>query len=100
MKARASNYPGGSVVAFGGLEFVKDEWRDVPVANEDEAKRHPYLEVLEETPEPEPPKAAMETINIHSLKVATLRQFAKSAGVDTKGMKKADLVSALEELGY
>jgi hypothetical protein len=39
MKARASNYPGGAVVAFGGLEFVKGEWRIVPVANEDEAIR-------------------------------------------------------------
>jgi hypothetical protein len=59
MKARASNYPGGSVVAFGGLEFVKDEWRIVPVANEAEAERHPYLEVLEEKPEAAAaPKAA------------------------------------------
>jgi hypothetical protein len=57
MKARASNYPGGVVVAFGGLEFVKDEWRIVPVANEAEAKRHPYLEVLEE-PKPAPKAAA------------------------------------------
>jgi hypothetical protein len=56
MKARASNYPGGSVVAFGGLEFVKDEWRIVPVANEAEAERHPYLEVLEAAPKAAPKK--------------------------------------------
>ena len=66
MKAKAnSNYPAGPVVAFGGFEFVRNEWRDVPPGCEGQAEEHPYLDVLEEqqleaapvpTPEPEKPK--------------------------------------------
>jgi hypothetical protein len=102
MKARVSNYPGSAVVAFGGLEYVKNEWRIVPVANEAEVERHPYLEVLEEKPEAvaAPEVEPTKVIDIHSLKVAELRQFARNAGIDTKGMKKVDLIAALEELDY
>jgi len=31
--------------AFAGREFVKYEWRDVPVGNEVEAGSHPFLEI-------------------------------------------------------
>ena len=52
MKAKAANYPAGSVIAFGGCEFVKNEWRDVPPGKEAEAERHPYLEIEHAEPEP------------------------------------------------
>lgn len=34
-----------TVVAFSGKEYNKHEFRDVPEGCEEEAKRHPYLEV-------------------------------------------------------
>lgn len=34
-----------SVVAFSGHEFIKGEWREVPVGCELEAERHPFLEI-------------------------------------------------------
>ena len=58
MKAKVSNYPAGPVVAFGGVEYVAYEWRDVPPDSEIAAELHPYLEV--EKPKPKPaskPKA-------------------------------------------
>ena len=45
MRAKAVNYPAGPVVAFGGVEFVKYEWRVVPAGFEEQAEQHPYLEV-------------------------------------------------------
>lgn len=35
----------GVITAFTGKEFVRYEWRAVPEGCEDEAKRHPFLEV-------------------------------------------------------
>ena len=43
MRAKTINYP-APVTAFGGFEFVKYEWRDVPVGFEIQAEQHPYLE--------------------------------------------------------
>ena len=54
MKARTANYPSGPVVAFGGVEYVKYEWRDVPPDSEIAAELHPFLEV--EKPKPTPKK--------------------------------------------
>ena len=34
-----------TVVAFSGKEYNKKEFRDVPEGCEEEAKRHPYLEI-------------------------------------------------------
>lgn len=42
VKADGPNWP---VMAFGGLAFVKSEWRDVPEGCEAEATNDPYLEV-------------------------------------------------------
>lgn len=51
-----------SILALGGCEFVKGEYRPVPGDQEDEARKHPYLEIEPEAekpePEPEKPKAA------------------------------------------
>jgi len=38
------------ITAFTGREFVKSEYRNVPPGSEDEAKRHPYLEVEKAAP--------------------------------------------------
>ena len=45
MRARVINYPAGPVTAFGGYEFVNYEWRAVPDGFEEEAERHPFLEI-------------------------------------------------------
>ena len=58
MKAKVSNYPAGPVVAFGGIEYVAYEWRDVPAGFESQAEQHPFLEVEKPPPKPTPkPKA-------------------------------------------
>ena len=64
MRAKTQNYPSGPVSAFGGIEYVKYEWRDVPPGFEAQAAQHPYLQIedvqLEAEPvpviEPEPAK--------------------------------------------
>lgn len=33
-----------TVIAFSGHEYVKSEWRPVPLGSEKEAQAHPYLE--------------------------------------------------------
>lgn len=46
--------PGYPITAFAGQgEYTKREWRLVPTGFEDEARRHPYLEVQEDEPLPE-----------------------------------------------
>ena len=40
-----SNHRWGTVTAFGGLEFVKSEFRKVPAGLEQEAQAHPFLEI-------------------------------------------------------
>lgn len=49
MLARAiTPYP---VTAFTGREYVRYEFRPVPVGCEDEARRNPYLELQEDEPQ-------------------------------------------------
>lgn len=49
MKATVSDsYRFGRLTAFGGIEYTKGEWRDVPVDHEDAARLHPYLELDED----------------------------------------------------
>lgn len=48
MQARVKpSYRWTSVVAFSGREFVKSEYREVPIEFENQAHIHPALEVLE-----------------------------------------------------
>ena len=51
MKAKTKDYPAGSVIAFGGFEYVGYEYRTVPPGFEDQAEVHQYLEI-EQEPEP------------------------------------------------
>ena len=60
MKAKANDYPSGPVVAFGGIEFVPYEWRDVPPGCEAEAERHPYLLIEIVQPEATPAPVSVE----------------------------------------
>ena len=60
MKAKANDYPSGPVVAFGGIEFVSYEWRDVPPGCEAEAERHPYLLIEIVQPEATPAPVSVE----------------------------------------
>lgn len=50
MKAKSSRF--SSILAFGGLEFVRYEWRIVPPGKEDEAKRNSLLILMENESEP------------------------------------------------
>ena len=53
MKARVKpSHSQSIVIAFGGKEMVKGEWRLVSESNKDEAKRHPYLEIQTEEKRP------------------------------------------------
>ena len=52
MKARSNRF--SSVTAFGGLEYVRYEWRDVPKGLEQQARGNPFLELQEDIAEPEP----------------------------------------------
>lgn len=52
MKAKSNRF--GSVTAFSGLEYVRYEWRDVPKGFEVEARGNPFLELQEDSTEPEP----------------------------------------------
>lgn len=52
---------GRSLQAFNRVEFVKDEWRDVPVEYEPQAKVHQWLEVRER---PVVEAGAIEVVNI------------------------------------
>lgn len=54
MRAKTQNYPSGPVVAFGGIEYVGYEWRDVPVGFESQAEQHPYLQIEIVEPEAAP----------------------------------------------
>lgn len=36
-----------SIVALSGQEYIKSEWRPIPVERETEAARHPFLDVRE-----------------------------------------------------
>jgi hypothetical protein len=48
MQARVrQDYRYKSIVALSGQEYVKGEWRPVPVEREKEAARHPFLDVRE-----------------------------------------------------
>ncbi len=35
-----------TVTAFGGHEYIRDEWRVVPAGCEEEAMSHPFLEIM------------------------------------------------------
>lgn len=39
------DYALGSVIAFGGHEYVKDSWRPVPEGQEISSESHPFLEL-------------------------------------------------------
>ena len=43
-----------TVTAFGGKDYSTREWKDVPAENEEEARGHPYLEIVESKPESKP----------------------------------------------
>jgi hypothetical protein len=34
-----------AVTAFGGFQYIRAEWREVPPGSEEEAQKHPYLEI-------------------------------------------------------
>jgi len=39
------DYLSGSVTAFSGYEYIRSEWREVPIGFEEQAKNHPLLEI-------------------------------------------------------
>lgn len=80
MKAKATNYP-SPVIAFGGFEFVENEWRNVPLGHEAEAAQHPYLEI-EQEPEP---VAIPEPVEPVKVKPAPRKRRPRKTAVKAKG---------------
>lgn len=55
------SYTMGAVTAFSGREYVRSEWRLVPVGSEEAAQAHPLLDVREfGVPHPEEVPASPE----------------------------------------
>jgi hypothetical protein len=80
-----------TVVAFGGFEFVKSEFRLVPEGFD--ASSHPYLEVGQ--PEEEKPTA----IEIPDLTIAELRVVGRELGVEHYWLKgKETLVQEIRSV--
>ena len=101
MQARVREQaPNRVCTAFGGHEFVIYEWRDVPSGFEGPARGHSYLEVDDIDPDVQPTEPEGEpvlAVDIEDLPFNDLRKMASAKGVAKRGMKKADLVSALRD---
>ena len=80
MNARVKkDYRWNNVLAFCGVEYTKGEYRPVPKGYEDEAKKHPFLEI-----ETEPVKKYIELVK-------------KSAPEPVEETSKEDLIKTSEE---
>lgn len=75
------------VRAFAGYLYNQQEWLAVPVGCEDEARRHPMMDIKEDDTE----------FSLNSLTVKELRQKAQVQGIAGHGLKKAELIAALED---
>ena len=96
MEAKAKA-PHSVIRAFTGREFVKYEWRPVPPGHDDEARRlelDGWLVIQDDEPEPEP---ELES-GLESWTVTQLRDELRLMGLSYSGLKKAELIAALE--GY
>lgn len=84
------------VQAFGGMEYVKYEWRYVPVANEEEAQRHPFLEVEGGLTEP---AVILPPNHLIALSLEELRAMGKAAKLPFAAtMKRETLLARLAAL--
>jgi len=92
------DYKFPTVRAFTGREYVKDYWRDVPLGVDDEAKRHPYLEIremeteveAETAPDPEAePKPVSRKDLLERAKELNLKKYSK--------LNKSDLADLIAE---
>ncbi len=93
MKARlVSSYDGESLRTLGGIEFVKDQWLDVPEGSEDSARRHELLQVWE-IDEPEPKKTKSSGRSFGSNTKAKDKEEKKSTSSRSKAGKDSDSVS-------
>ena len=93
MRARVkTNAPNRVCNAFGGIEYVTYEWREVPVGFEQVASTHSYLEVeIPEATDGEP------VVDYASMTYKQLQSEAARRGLYQRGMKSTDLIAALQE---
>ena len=93
MKAKVKNDCNLKVVtAFAGVEYVKYEYRPVPASAENEALRHPFLEIETAVAQEEPVTA----VDYSELKVTELKELAAEVDIDGyQYMRKAELIEAL-----
>jgi hypothetical protein len=96
MEARAKK-PHRSIRAFTGLIFVSYEWRHVPDGNEEEAKRLEDGGYLEVKRDPPPAVVSPEPSGLQAMTVPNLRVLARELDISYAGLKKADLIAAIEE---
>lgn len=107
MKAKSNlPYP---VTAFTGREFVRYEWRAVPVGCEAEAQRLADAGILElqdtavtqETAvseaEPEPANEPVLAVDLDGMTVRELQAIAREKGISYGGLKKSELIEALRD---
>ena len=102
-----TDYPQSKIRALEGREYVKYEYRPVPVEREDEAQKHPNLDTRGDLTPPEPPAAVPEfqeiisspaptAIALRRMNRAELQQAAHSAGLPLVGDEnKAELLDSL-----
>ena len=94
MKVRVrEDSPHSLVTAFGGVLYVRNEWRLVPDDREDEARRHPYLESLP----PELDASPVLPVNLGDLTKKNLQAMAADVDGYTSRLNKARLIDLLKD---
>jgi hypothetical protein len=67
-----------TIIAFSGMEFIKGEWRAVPVGCEAEAMRNEYLET-QEKPVEVPAEKVEEVVEVAPVVIETKAEKAAQA---------------------
>ena len=84
------------VVTAGGLQFVKDEWRQVPADLEAEILKNEYLETTEENPFAQaavPEHATYTEEQLAEMKIQDLRKIG--AFYEVKAASKEELIGKI-----
>jgi len=97
-----SEHRWSNVTAFGGIEFVKSEYRKVPAGCEKEAQAHPFLEIkgkeVAQVEEPVIAEPAAEVLEVIPLEGAEqLPEVSEAEKVGMVPVKKVEKKAAKHE---